>query len=265
MALNRREVLAAMSATAVGALGVVAGEKAYAEVNRTAPLQFYGGFASGVRPDLSPPSAPGGSVVWSGPTDNPRVALTFDDGPMPDWTPRVLAALARHDVSATFFLTGINVQRHGAIHRDSVGTHELGNHTWDHPDLARLGYAECRDQLERTSAVIEDVYGSRPTLFRPPYGHIAGSSMLAAAEQRLTTVLWSAQMRENHFEDKPSGIVAATRKAAQPGSIILAHDTGPPNRLVTIDNLDAIITGLKTDGFAFTTVSELCGLKPGAR
>ena len=168
--MNRRDVLAGMGATALGALGVISAEKAYAEVHRTAPLQFYGGFASGVRPDLSPPSVPGGSVVWSGMTDTRRVALTFDDGPMPDWTPQVLKTLARHDVPATFFLKGINVRRHGAIHRDSVGTHELGNHTWDHPDLARLDYAECRDQLQRTSAIIEQAYGRRPTLFRPPTG-----------------------------------------------------------------------------------------------
>jgi peptidoglycan-N-acetylglucosamine deacetylase len=256
VALNRRDVLAGMSATAVGALGVLAGEEGYARAHRTAPLQFYGGFASGVRPDLSPPSVSGGSVVWSGRTDIRRVALTFDDGPMPDWTPQVLEALARHNVPATFFLKGINVQRHGAIHRAGMGTHELGSHTWDHPDLARLEYAECRDQLERTSTIIEQVFGSRPTLFRPPYGHIAGSSLLAAAEQGLTTVLWSTQMHENRSSD----IVAAIRKAAQPGSIILAHDTGPTTRLVTIDNLDAIITGLRADGFAFTTVSELCGL-----
>lgn len=252
-----------MGAAAVGALGVIAGEKAFAEANSTSPLQFYGGFASGVRPDLSPPSVSGISVVWSGLTNTRRVALTFDDGPMPDWTPQVLKTLARQDVPATFFLKGINVQRHGAIHQDSVGTHELGNHAWDHADLARLDYAKCRDQLERTSAIIELVYGTRPTLFRPPYGHIAGSSLLAAAEQRLTTVLWSAQLNESRFEDKPAGIVGAARKAALPGSIILAHDTGPRNRLVTIDNLDAIITGLKADGFAFATVSELCGLSRG--
>jgi peptidoglycan/xylan/chitin deacetylase (PgdA/CDA1 family) len=260
VAVNRRDVLAGMGATAVGALGAITAEKAYAEVHRASPLQFYGGFASGIRPDLSPPSVPGCSVVWSGRSDTRRVALTFDDGPMPDWTPRVLKALARHDVPATFFLKGINVQRHGPIHRDSVGTHELGNHSWDHPDLARLDYAECRDQLERTSAIMEQVYGTRPTLFRPPYGHLAGSSMLAAAEHELTIVLWSAQMHEERFEDKPGGIIGSARKAAEPGSIILAHDSGPRNRLVTIDNLDAIITGLKVDGFAFTTVSDLCGL-----
>jgi len=260
VALNRRDFLTGMGATALGGLGMFGAEKGYAAAHRTSPLQFYGGFASGVHPDLSLPSVHGSSMVWSGMTNRRRVALTFDDGPLPDWTPRVLAALARHHVPATFFLKGINVLRHGAIHRDSVGTHELGNHTWDHPDLARLDYGECIDQLERTSAIMQKVYGTRPTLFRPPYGHLAGSSVLAAAEQRLTTVLWSTQTNENRFEDNPVGIVASVRKAAQPGSIILCHDTGPSNRLVTIDNLDAIITGLLADGFAFSTVSELCGL-----
>jgi len=244
-----------MGATAVGALGLRSAEKAYAET-RTSPLQFYGGFASGLRPNLSRPSVPRASVVWSGRTDKRLVALTFDDGPMPNWTPRVLEALARHDVAATFFLKGVNVQRNGMIHRASVGIHELGIHTWDHPDVARLDYSQCRDQLDRTSAVIEQVYGIRPTLFRPPYGHFAGSTVLAAAEQGLTTVLWSAQMHEQHLKVKPAAIV----KDAQPGSIILAHDTGSTDRLATIDNLDAIITGLKTDGFAFATVSEICGL-----
>jgi len=253
-------MLAGMGATVVGALAVIGTEKAYAEAHETSPLQFYGGFASGIRPDLSPPMVPGGSVVWSGLTDTRRVALTFDDGPMPDWTARVLKALARHHVPATFFVKGINVQRHGAIHLGSIGIHELANHTWDHPDLARLSYAQCRDQLERTSAIIEQVYGKRSTLFRPPYGHIAGASMLAAAEQKLITVLWSTQMNERRYGGGPGGVIASARKAAQPGSIILAHDCGPPNRLVTIDSLDAIITSLKADGFAFATVSELCGL-----
>lgn len=261
VALNRREVLTGAVATTLGGLGVIGTERTYSHFHRTDPLQFYGGFASGVRPDLSPPSVPGCSVVWSGQTDSRRVALTFDDGPMPDWTPRVLAALARHHVPATFFLKGINVERHGAIHRDSVGTHELGSHTWDHPDLARLSYPECTAQLARTSAIFQQVYGRPPTLFRPPYGHLGGASLLAAAERGLTTVLWSAQMDESRFVDKPSDIVGSIRAAARPGSIILCHDTGASSRLVTIDNLDAIITGLKADGFAFTTVSKLCGLR----
>jgi len=250
-----------MGASAVAAIGIGGAEKAYAQAQSTVPLPFYGGFASGVRPDHSPPSAPAGSVVWSGPGNERRIALTFDDGPMPDWTPRVLATLARHDVPATFFLKGVNVQRNGKVHRDSVGTHELGNHTWDHPDLARLGYHECADQLARTSDIITRVYGVRPTLFRPPYGHLAGSALLAAAEHGLTTVLWSSQVNEHRFQHTPDGLVASIRQAARPGSIILMHDTGSGDRLVTIDNLDAVIDGLKADGFAFTTVSKLCGLR----
>ncbi len=250
-----------MGASLIGVLGTVSAEGVYADAEKKTPLPFYGGFASGIHPDLSPPSAARGSVIWSGLTDTRRVALTFDDGPMPDWTPRVLETLARHDVPATFFLKGINVQRHGAIHRDSIGTHELANHTWDHRDLARLGYPDCTDQLARTSAIIAQAYGTAPTLFRPPYGHLAGSSLLAAAELALTTVLWSTQMNESRFEGRPAGIVADVRRAAAPGAIILAHDTGPSNRLVTIDNLDAIITTLKADGFDFTTVSDLCGMR----
>ncbi|MGZ4687820.1 MAG: polysaccharide deacetylase family protein, partial [Oryzihumus sp.] len=95
---------------------------------------------------------------------------------------------------------------------------------------------------------------------RPPDGHLAGSSLLAAAEQQLTTVLWSAQMRENLYVRHPEGITGYIRSVVRPGSVVLAHDTGPADRLVTIDHLDAIITGLKADGYELTTVSALCGL-----
>jgi peptidoglycan/xylan/chitin deacetylase (PgdA/CDA1 family) len=104
-------------------------------------------------------------------------------------------------------------------------------------------------------------YGRRPTLFRPPYGRIAGSSLLAAAEHQLTTVLWSAQAVESRFTDRPAGIVASVRNAVQPGSIILGHDSGASDRLIWIEHLDAFISVLKADGFTFTTVSELCGLR----
>ena len=261
MGLNRRELLTGAGGAAAGALGLFAADRATAAPAPT-HLPFYGGYASAIRPDLSAPQAPTGSVIWSGPATRRRVALTFDDGPMPDWTPRVLEALARHDAPATFFLKGANVRAHGAIHRDSVGRHELGNHTWDHPDLARLDHAACTEQLRRTTAEIAHVYGVRPTLFRPPYGHLAGSSLLAASEQGLTTVLWSAQMRENLYVDHPEGISGYIRSVVQPGSVVLAHDTGPQDRLVTIDHLDAIITGLRADGYELVTVSELCGL-PG--
>jgi peptidoglycan/xylan/chitin deacetylase (PgdA/CDA1 family) len=265
--VTRRDLVLGAVGTALGSLGLVAGlgegERLDARAHHLRDLASDTVYASAVHPDLSPPSASTGAVVWSGGTGARRLALTFDDGPRPAWTPRVLEVLARHDVPATFFLRGDNVALHGPIHRDSVGRHELGNHTWDHPDLARLGYTECRDQLRRTSRIMADVYGVRPTLFRPPYGHVAGSSLLAAAEERMVTVIWSMQMRENLYLDHPSAIVDAVRSQVRPGSLILAHDTGARTRLVTLDHLDGIITALTADGYELTTVSDLCGLPGG--
>ena len=251
-------------AAALGSLaltvGVNEGEHRDATADHVRALRADDAYASAVHPDLSRPHTASAAVVWSGSTQGRRVALTFDDGPRPSWTPRVLEVLARHDVPATFFLRGDNVAAHGEIHRSSVGRHELGNHTWDHPDLARLGYRDCHSQLARTSTVMADVYGVRPTLFRPPYGYVAGSSLLAAAEERLVTVIWSMQMREGLYLRRPSDIVGSVSATVRPGSVILAHDTGPRTRLVTIEHLDAIITALLDDGFELTTVSDLCGL-----
>jgi peptidoglycan/xylan/chitin deacetylase (PgdA/CDA1 family) len=195
--------------------------------------------------------------VWSGTTTQRRVALTFDDGPHPDWTPDVLAALRRSDVPATFFCVGTNVRDHGSIHQDSIGTHELANHTFDHPDLGRLPLSQCREQLERTSEIIEKTYGTAPALFRPPYGHLGGASLLAAAELDLTLTLWSAQAREDRFRDQPDGLVADITGQLRPGSIVLMHDTGSADRRITIDRLEQLVGALRDDGWTFATVSQL--------
>ncbi|HEX2704291.1 MAG TPA: polysaccharide deacetylase family protein, partial [Candidatus Lustribacter sp.] len=232
--------------------------RALARVQGGPAYPFYDTPVSGLRPDLSRPGAQRGAVIWAGSAATRRLALTFDDGPHPNWTPRVLAALARHNVKATFFVRGDNLTAHGDL---LTGTgHEVANHTWDHPDLAAADYRACRDQLSRTSAEIARRFGRPPALFRPPYGHLGGAAMLAAAELGLTTVLWSAQMRESRYVAEPAGIVGDIAANVGPGAIILAHDTGPADRLVTIDHLDDILTRLRDDGYALTTVSELAGL-----
>lgn len=246
----------AVLGASAGALGVQAAAAANAPGPHT-PLPFYGGFASAIRPDLKRPDRAGGSLIWRADRADRALALTFDDGPRPDWTPRVLAALAAEDVPATFFVKGINVRDHGAIHKDSVGRHEIGNHTWDHPDLARLDLAAVTDQLHRTTEAIHTAYGIVPSLFRPPYGHVGGSAVLAAAQAGLTTVFWSAQFRENLYVDHPSAIVDGIAAMVHPGAIVLGHDTGPSQRLVTIDNLRAVIARLKEMGYTFHTVSAL--------
>jgi peptidoglycan/xylan/chitin deacetylase (PgdA/CDA1 family) len=241
----------------VGAAGAVGATQLRERLEENTPLPFYGSPVSALRPDRTAPSAAATSVAWAGAGHARRVALTFDDGPHPDWTPRVLAALEAEDVPATFFCLGRNVRDHGAIHRDSAGRHELANHTFEHPDLGRLDWSRCRDEISTTTRLMTETYGVAPTLFRPPYGHVVGAALLAAAESSLTTVLWSAQAREDLVASHPDGIVDDIASQVRPGSIVLAHDTGSDDRLITIDRLVAIIRRLRDDGYTFATVSDL--------
>lgn len=104
---------------------------------------------------------------------------------------------------------------------------------------------------------MEQVYGQAPRLFRPPYGHLGGATLLAAAEADMTTVLWSAQAREDRAAGHPDTIVDDVAAQVRPGSIILAHDTGSPDRLVTIEHIRRIIDRLRSDGYELVTVSDL--------
>jgi peptidoglycan/xylan/chitin deacetylase (PgdA/CDA1 family) len=257
--VKRRDVIVGLGGAVAGGGAVATEEVARAALSGgdRSHLPFYGGYASAIRPDLSMPSSPSSAVYWRADRPDRAVALTFDDGPAPEWTPTVLAALDAEGVPGTFFCQGVNVRRHGSIHRESPGRHELGNHSWDHPDLARLDLAAATDQLRRTSEAMHTAFGIEPTLFRPPYGHISGAALLAAAQTGLTTVFWSAQMREDRFADRPAGIVDYAASVVHPGAIILFHDVGSAVRRVAIDHLRGIIGRLRDDGYSFHTVSEL--------
>jgi peptidoglycan/xylan/chitin deacetylase (PgdA/CDA1 family) len=198
-------------------------------------------------------------TVWHVETTKPWVALTFDDGPEPDWTPRVLDTLDRLDAVATFFLVGERLRRNAGLVRGRYRRHEVGNHTFEHKDLAQRDIAAVRDQLRRCHDAIVEVCGVTPRLVRPPWGHLGGTTLTAADEFDYDVIMWSQRMREDLFVQNPAGIVDDVVKAAQPGAIILAHDVGPADRLVTIDNLEGIITGLRGRGLELVTVSRLLG------
>ena len=265
MSPARRDVLLALGGAVVGAAASLGTNDEVQAVEARSPLPFYGTSVSAVRPDRSRPAAGQGRVVWSGartPGDR-RVALTFDDGPDPDWTPRVLAALARYDAPATFFVRGDHLRAHPGVHARSVEAgHELANHTWDHPDLGRLPLVQVEDQLTRTSAEMRRVTGRAPTLFRPPYGHLGGSTLLAAAEAGLDCVLWSTQMHEDAWVGHPDRVVPGARGLVSAGDVVLAHDSGSADRLATIDHLDGILAALRADGHELVTVSDLLAARP---
>ncbi|MGC4893166.1 polysaccharide deacetylase family protein [Micromonospora sp. DT31] len=196
-------------------------------------------------------------VVWGARTTEPLVALTFDDGPLPQWTPSVLDTLAEHRVPATFFLVGARAREHAALVRGRMTGHEVGNHSWAHGDLARMDAATAYDDLRRSHDAISAAVGMVPRLLRPPWGHLGGAVLHASARLGYRLVLWSLQMVEGEFPHDPVGHARRIVGDVRPGTILLAHDVGDERRRVALRGLPDMIGGLRARGYTFVTVSDL--------
>jgi peptidoglycan/xylan/chitin deacetylase (PgdA/CDA1 family) len=204
-------------------------------------------------------------------TDRPIVALTFDDGPDPRFTPAVLDLLRRHQARATFFLIGQNALAHpDLVARELDGGHEIGNHTFDHPDLELLASYQVDEEIERGADAIRDAGAPRPTLFRPPRGLTDEVVGVLADAERYRTIFWELTL-EHYADHMPvDEAVARLLERVVPGTIILAHDGGLPNRIDphgqdrtrTIEALPALLEGLDRKGYRIVDVSEL--LRVGA-
>jgi peptidoglycan/xylan/chitin deacetylase (PgdA/CDA1 family) len=121
------------------------------------------------------------------------LALTFDDGPNPAWTPRLLDILAADDIPATFFFVGRFAETEKALVRSVLAAgHLIGNHTWNHPDLSRASSARVKDELHRTSDILEQIAGRPIRYFRPPYGARRPAVLRTARDMGLVPVLWNA-------------------------------------------------------------------------
>lgn len=164
-------------------------------------------------------------LVGRGRTDH--VALTFDDGPDAASTPSFIAELERLDVRATFFLLGTMCMRHPDIaHRLRDAGHELAVHSWDHRNHIRhLPGRQTADQLARTADLIETQTGMRPELFRPPYGALTGAALVAAREQGLRTVLWTAWGKDWEERATPESVATLVTSQLDGGGTILLHDS----------------------------------------
>jgi peptidoglycan/xylan/chitin deacetylase (PgdA/CDA1 family) len=201
-----------------------------------------------------------GRCLAHGPRDeaDPVVALTFDDGPNPPYTGRVLDVLERYGVPATFFCVGL----HAGAHTDELvrmveSGHGIGNHTWSHPFLPDLSVREFEVQLERTDEAVEAVTGPRHLrLFRPPYGSRSTEIVgwLAGAD-RPTVALWDVDTDDWAMPGAPA-IARTVLARARPGSIVLMHDGGG-DRSQTAEALPAIVEGLLDRGYRFALVEEM--------
>ncbi|GAA3040998.1 polysaccharide deacetylase family protein [Kitasatospora albolonga] len=193
----------------------------------------------------------------------PTVALTFDDGPHPEHTPRVLELLGGYGIRAAFFCIGLHALAHPELVRRIVAEgHVLGNHTWSHAYLPDLGPAGLRHQLGSTGEALAEASGAGlPTLMRPPYGGRSPELMERVAELGLTTVLWDV---ETNDWARPGAEVIADRvlRQVRPGSVVLMHDGGG-DRSQTVAALPLVVDGLRRRGYRFVTPDEL--LRPRSR
>lgn len=197
------------------------------------------------------PRAP--TVVYGGSPEVPMVALTFDDGPSPTLTPRVLEVLREHDAHATFFVLGQQAERHPDALRAVVDSgQELGNHAFSHRSFRSLFPSQIVEELDRTACAIESVGGPRPTLVRPPFGRFPDSTVALATARGEDLVLWTVDGGDSDHADAET-IAARVVRSAEPGAIILLHDTEPD----TLYALPTILGGLARKGLQVVSVSEL--------
>jgi peptidoglycan-N-acetylglucosamine deacetylase len=192
------------------------------------------------------------------PTLERTVALTFDDGPLPQNTPQVLDVLRAWGVKATFFVTGSNVSAHPQLARRIVAEgHAIGNHTWSHSNLDTLSPAGQAAEMDRTTQAIETATGVQPCFFRGPYGiHRSASVTSLAWERGMTVTDWSHDTRdwETPSDNSPSFQDQIAERATVPDSahpIVLMHDGGG-YRQNTVAALDRIISSYLARGFVFT-------------
>ncbi|WP_433018647.1 polysaccharide deacetylase family protein [Kribbella sp. CA-294648] len=178
---------------------------------------------------------------WTLGNDGKVIYLTFDDGPQPEFTPKVLTVLARHHAKATFFVLG----REAAKYPDLIATllsqgHTLGNHTWDHPQLTKLPPERMRQEI---------LSGVKSKCFRPPYRDTNAAVAAVAAANHQREVLWDVDTKD---WDKPGAakIERQILRGVFPGAVVLLHDGGG-DRTQTVTALDRALTQLTARGYTF--------------
>ncbi len=189
------------------------------------------------------------NFVWHIPTTEQEVFLTFDDGPTPIITEKILDILDSFDAKATFFCIGKNAQNHPHILEKIVSAgHSIGNHTQTHRNGWKTGYAEyLRDVLTAKNHISS-------SLFRPPYGQIS-RTQTTALKKHFKLIMWD--VLSGDFDPKMSveNCIEIVSKASRPGSIIVFHDSMKASPIL-LQALPVILQRLKNQGFKFSSIQE---------
>ena len=212
-------------------------------------------------PEPKPEPAPAPAAPTPAPTTgNKVIALTFDDGPGP-YTAHLLDILDQYGAKATFFLIGSKVSGQASVVRSiQARGHQLGNHSWSHPELPKLSVDQIAGEIDQTNNAIKQAVGTKPNIIRPPYGAFNRAVLEQFRQRGMSAVVWSVDTRD--WADRNSEIVCSRAVAgARNGAVILMHDIHP----TSVNAVPCILNSLKQQGYSFVTVQNLIGdMTPGA-
>lgn len=198
-----------------------------------------------------------------GPTDQKRIALTFDDGPDPRFSNDVLDVLKQYNVPATFFVLGSKaVANPEIVKRMQNEGHVIGNHTYAHPNLVEEADLETLErEVTRTEDALNEIIGYRTKLFRPPFGFLYNELVEKLGNMNYYVIAWSVDSLDWQ-EDPPEVIASKVVDNIHPGAIILMHDGAESSgdRTNTILSLQQIIPILQDQGYEFVTVPDLLNI-----
>ncbi|SDB98015.1 Peptidoglycan/xylan/chitin deacetylase, PgdA/CDA1 family [Succiniclasticum ruminis] len=200
------------------------------------------------------------SVISSGTVHDKWIALTFDDGPYPPYTDRLLDVLKAKRIHATFFLVAEQAQQYPElVQRMTAEGHTVGLHAFRHRDFLKLTEEEKRKDLEQGKNLLRDITGKNPVYWRPPHGFRDFSVMETAAAQNLTVVNWSVIPRDWTGIDSQE-IFRRVMDKADDGAIVLLHDGDSPgykaSRQATVDAVAPLIDSLREKGYHLVSLEE---------
>jgi len=247
MLLQANEILG-MAGGSIMVAGVIAGALAYGSLSPTS--QLFGRTLTAPRRSENGPD---------------EIALTFDDGPNPRWTPQLLELLAKHNVRATFFLIGqYAAAQRSLVRQTHKAGHLIGNHTWTHPNLARMSAQQTREELSRTNEELEQITGASVRYFRPPFGLRRPATLRIARELGLIPVTWNVIGNDWNAPSAEAITIRVTRLIAVNqrhgyATNLVLHDGG--HRTLEADRSHTVVaTGALLSGFGpkrrFVTLDE---------
>ncbi len=192
-------------------------------------------------------------IIWKGSLEGKCLALTFDDGPDPFHTPKILDALEQSNIQATFFLIGNKAVKYpGIVKEILIRGHEIGNHSFSHNVLSNASIKDIAFELEQTNDVLEQSAGIETSLLRPPYGKLSVPLLRYCMKKRLAVVMWSMDCCDS-FKYSSVSFSSKILQTARENDILLMHDDGIVARDIVREGIPRLID----KGFIFARVSNM--------